>query len=149
MGNGSSKIDQKSGPMVILDKSGPMIIGTSQRLRWYIEINIQEYVFPINLLRYDYLGITVTSTLSWDLHICKVCSKLSQTVGPIGYLRSSDPNGMLKIVYQTCVQPTLGYCITVSGYAAATLISKVQTFQSRAARIVTGIRDWNIRGLIY
>ena len=45
-----------------------------------------------------------------------------------------------KIVYQTCVKPTIGY-------APATLVRKVQSFQNHAARIITGITDWNIRGL--
>ena len=85
--------------------------------------------------------------MSWDLHIYKVCSKLSQKVGLFGRLRSSVPNEMLEIVYQTCVQPKIGYCITVWGYAPATLKPKVQSFQNRAARIITGIRDWNIRSL--
>ncbi len=54
---------------------------------------------------------------------------------------------MLKIVYQTCVQPTIDYFITVWRYAPATLIHKFQSFQNHTARIIAGIRDWNIRGL--
>ncbi len=128
---------------VNFEKSGSMIIGTSLRLGSVpdIDINIYDSVLP-NLLKYDYLGVTVKSTLSRDLHIHKVCSKLSQKVLLLSRLQSSVPNEMLKIVYQTCVQPTVDYCITVWGYAPATLIRKVQSFQNRAARIITGIRDW-------
>ena len=39
------------------------------------------------------------------------------------------------------------FTILSTFYAPATLIRKVQSFQNRAARIITGIRDWNIRGL--
>ena len=125
-----------------------MIIWISRRLGCVpdIDINIYDAVLP-NLLKNDYLGVTVKLTLSWDLHIHKACSKLSQKVGLLGRLQSSVPNEMLKVVYQTCVQPTIDYCITVWGYPPATLIRKVQSFQNRAARIITGIRDWNIRGL--
>ncbi len=77
----------------------------------------------------------------------KVCSNLGQKVGLLARLRSSVPNEILIIVYQTCVQPIIDYCNTVLGYAPATLIHKVQSFQNRATRIITGISDWNIRSL--
>ncbi len=71
---------------------------------------------------------------SSDVHMHKVCSKLSQKVGLFGRLRSSVPNKMLRIVYQTCIQPAIDYCITVWG--------KVQIFHTCAARIITGNRDY-------
>ncbi len=94
-----------------------MIIGTSRRLGCVPDININIYdsVLP-NLLKYDYLGVTIKSTLSCDLHIHKVCSKLSQKVGLLGRIRSNVPNEMLKIAFHTCVQPTIDYCTTVWGY---------------------------------
>ncbi len=77
-----------------------MIIGTSRRLGFVpdIDINIYDSLLP-NLLKYDYLSVTVKSTLPWDLHIHKVCSKLSQKVGLLGRLRSSVRDEVLKIVY--------------------------------------------------
>ncbi len=56
---------------------------------------------------------------------------------------------MLKILYQTCVQPTIDYYITVWGYAPATPIHRVQSFQNRAARIITGVRDGDIQCLSF
>ncbi len=79
-----------------------MIIGTSRTLGLGcvpdININIYHSVLP-SLLKYDYLGVTVKSTLSWDLYILKVCSKLSQRVGLLGHLLNSVPNEMWKIKY--------------------------------------------------
>ena len=54
---------------------------------------------------------------------------------------------MLKIIYQTTVQPVIDYCITLWAYAPSTQVNKVQRFQNRAARIVSGVRDWNVSGL--
>ena len=77
---------------LILEKSGSVIIGTSGRLRCVpdIDTNIRDSVLP-NLLQYDNMGVTVTSTLPWDLHMHKICSEPSQKVGLLGRLRSSVP----------------------------------------------------------
>ncbi len=100
---------QANYKLSMLKKSGSMIIGTSWRLGCVpdIDSNIDLRLCITQSIKYDYLGVTVKSTLSWGLHIHKVCSKLIQKVGLLGRLRSSVPNEMLKIVCQTGVQPTI------------------------------------------
>ncbi len=61
-------------------------------------------------------------------------------------LKARVPQHMLKIIYQTTVQPVIDYCIILWGYTASTQVNKVQRFQHRAARIVSGVRDWNVSG---
>ena len=51
-------------------------------------------------------------------------------------------------VYNTMVQPILDYCITVLGYAPCTYIRKIQRFQNRAARIISGNWNWEMSGLL-
>ncbi len=77
---------------LILETRGSMISGTSRSLRCVpdIDTNIRHSVLP-NLLQYDNMGVTVTSTLPWDLHMHKICSEPSQKVGLLGRLRSSVP----------------------------------------------------------
>ncbi len=75
------------------------------------------------------------------------------------YTNSSEriiyrPDDIKKILHMaltgTCcrtIDPgTIDCCIVVWSHAPATLISKVQSFQTRAARITSGNRDWYIRG---
>jgi hypothetical protein len=50
-------------------------------------------------------------------------------------------------MYQTLVQPCIDYCITVYGYCSEKNVNKVQRIMNRAARIITGIYDWNVRGI--
>ena len=58
-------------------------------------------------------------------------------------LLASVRNEMFENVYQACVQPSTDYCITLWGYARASLTSKVLFFfQNRAARIL-------VIGIIY
>ncbi len=45
------------------------------------------------------------------------------------------------------VQPVIDYCITLWTYAPSTQVNKVQRFQNRAARNVSGVQYWDISGL--
>ena len=49
----------------------------------------------------------------WDVHINKLCSKLSPKISLHFGLRHNVPKSMLMIVYNTMVQPIIDYCITV------------------------------------
>ncbi len=94
-----------------------------------------------------YLSLYLSNDLSWAKHIDKLCTKLSQKVAILGRIKSKVPKVMLERVYKTIIQPNIDYCITVWGYATNVHISKVQSLQNRAARIVSGNYDWTIRGI--
>ncbi len=51
---------------------------------------------------------------------------------------------MLNIVYKTIIQPHIDYCVTVWGYAPDVHIDKIKRIQCRAARLVSGIFDWDV-----
>ena len=51
-------------------------------------------------------------------------------------------------VYNTMVQPILDYCITVWGYAPCMYIRKIQRFQNRTARIISGNWNWEMSSLL-
>ena len=53
----------------------------------------------------------------------------------------------LKSIYQTTVQSHIDYCLTVWGFTSNVNIDMVQRLQNRAARIITGNYDYNVRGL--
>ncbi len=54
---------------------------------------------------------------------------------------------MLDIAYNNIIQSHIDYCITVCGYAPDVHIDKIQRIQCRAARLVSGVFDWNVRGI--
>ena len=58
-----------------------------------------------------YLGVIISSNLSWSAHIRSVCSKSRQLIGVIfrHFYRSSSPQSLLKM-YIALVLPHLSYC---------------------------------------
>ena len=62
-------------------------------------------------------------------------------------VKDKVPKGMLDIVYKTIIQPHIDYCINVWGDAPDVHIDKIQCIQCRAADLVSGVVDWNVRGI--
>ena len=82
---------------------------------------------------FKYLGVIISSNLSWSAHIC---SKSRQLVGVIfrHFYRNSSPQSLLKM-YIALVLPHLSYCSSVwdppSGSSLASELEKVQKFALR------------------
>ncbi len=94
-----------------------------------------------------YLGIHPDRMLSWAIHIEKLCNKIAPKVGLLRRLKHIVPNECLRAIYVATVQSHIDYCLTVWGYAPDIYLNKVQSLQNRAARIITGNYDRNIRGI--
>ena len=83
-----------------------------------------------------YLGVIISSNLSWSAHIRSVCSKSRQLIGVIfrHFYRSSSPHSLLKM-YIALVLPRLSYCSSVwdhpSGSSLASEFEKIQKFALR------------------
>ena len=85
--------------------------------------------------------------LNWSKQVEELCNKLAPKVGMLRRLKNMLPNELLIKIYQHTVQAHIDYCITVWGYAPSLYIDRVQCLQNRAARIITGNYDRNIRGI--
>ena len=85
---------------------------------------------------FKYLGVIISSNLSWSAHIRSVCSKSRQLIGVIfrHFYRNSSPQSLLKM-YIALVLPHLSYCSSVwdppSGSSLASELEKVQKFALR------------------
>ena len=77
---------------------------------------------------FKYLGIIISSNLSWSAHICSVCSKSRH------FYRNSSPQSLRKM-HIALVLPHLSYCSSVwdppSGSSLASELEKVQKFALR------------------
>lgn len=91
-----------------------------------------------------YLGVTISSDLSWGLHISTICFKARQLLGFL--YRSFRPagRGCLNRLYLTIVRPVLEYCGAVWDPHQLYNISKLERVQSFGARLVTG--QWSSSG---
>ena len=57
-----------------------------------------------------FLGICLTSTLDWKLHIKHVINQISKATGAINSIKSIVPAKILRNIYFSLVQPYLVYC---------------------------------------
>ena len=60
---------------------------------------------------YKYLGVLISSNLSWSLHIDSICRKSRQILGLLfrHFYRHSSPSALFKL-YIALVRPHLEYC---------------------------------------
>lgn len=58
---------------------------------------------------YKYLGVYITSTLSWSLHIDKVISNTNRMLGYIRRNFSSAPSSLKLTLYETLIRSKIDY----------------------------------------
>lgn len=132
----------KSASMSVSSRAKAMAAGQDTECR----IVGQEGEFP-TVDHIKYLGVHVDSHLSWVQRIHALCAKLSPKIGMLKRLKHILPPHCLTHVYNSVIQPHIDYSITVWGGAADVHINRVQRLQNKAARIISGIFDWNVRGI--
>ena len=82
---------------------------------------------------FKYLGIIITSNLSWSPHIQSVCSKACQTIATIyhNFYNHSSPHTLLTL-YRFLVIPCFSYCSSVWDPSVsstnAEILEKIQHF---------------------
>ena len=90
------------------DKCCCMVIGSSQRLKEYENCQHIGLTISSSLLNYsnsyNYLGIEIDSTLSWNLVITNVCKKLRSSLSALQQLSHTIPPRSLLTVYYSYFQ---------------------------------------------
>lgn len=85
---------------------------------------------------YKYLGVIISSNLSWEPHINYITNNANRT---LGYLKRnfSGLTSTLKLqLYKTLVRPKLEYAASIWDPGLAYLISSVESVQNRSARFI-------------
>ncbi len=93
---------------------------------------------------YRYLGIIITSNLSWSLHIDQTCCKAKRMVGFLYHqFRHANPHSLIRL-YKTIILPILGYGASIWDPYHSTYVRKLDRVQEFAAKVVT--RKWSATG---
>lgn len=123
------------------DKTVGMVLSTHQRKATVPECKISLKVGDKDIKQVTdakLLGVTIDEHLNWDLHIDKLCKKISKKLGLLKRLKKFMPSNSVNMLYNSIVLPHFDYADVIWGTACGTYIKKVYLLQKRAARILTG-----------
>ena len=107
-------------------------------------INVNLLLSGVQISRVDdtrFLGVVISSNLSWNKHIDVIVSKISKTVGLLSKVRHLLPNLGTRTLYMSLVEPYIGYCNIVWSQANASVyLDKIFKIQKKYCRIITFFR---------
>ena len=83
-----------------------------------------------------YLGVTISSDLSWAKHADNIVKKANSTMAFLRRNIRNAPQSAKDKAYKTYVRPTLEYASTTWASKTATLNQKIDMVQRRSARFV-------------
>ena len=83
---------------------------------------------------FNFLGLLIDETLSWNPHKKHISIKISQTIGILKKLKKSLPTHILKTLYNSMILSKLNYGLLVWGHGNTTNILKLQ---KKAIRTIT------------
>jgi hypothetical protein len=87
---------------------------------------------------YICLDVNIDERLTWEKHIDMICSKVSAGIGAIRHIRPFVSLATLKLTYNAIVQPYFDYCSPLWDNCGIGLKDRLQKFQNRAARVLSG-----------
>lgn len=92
---------------------------------------------PLEVVKfYKYLGVYITSTLSWSLHIDKLISNTNRMLGYIRRNFFSAPSSLKLILYKTLIRSKMDYASSIWDPHSATHIQSLELIQNNAARFI-------------
>ncbi len=84
------------------------------------------------------LGLDLDENLNWNSHIQAICKRVGAGLGTLRRIKPFVPITTLQTIYRALIQPYFDYCSPIWGVCDQNLKNKLQKFQNRAARIITG-----------
>ena len=105
---------------------------------------------PLTLVtEYKYLGVTIASNLSWNVHITNICNKTRRLVGMFyrRFYTNSSPESLLKL-YVSYIRPHLEYCSPVWDPQSKKLAEDLENVQKFALKMCTKCWDSNYETLL-
>lgn len=89
--------------------------------------------------QYDYLGLRIDENLNWELHIGKVCSKLSKFAFVFRKLKFLLHKSTLDKLYYAHVHSHLIYLLPIWGSAPVTYLRNLQFLQNKILKTINSL----------
>ena len=97
-----------------VSKTKYMVFHTANKHVAYPKLNINGNNIE-RVTNFNFLGLTLSSTLSWNQHTNKISLKISKSIGILYRLRDIYPRAVLENLYNTLITPHFNYCILCWG----------------------------------
>ena len=125
-------------------KTDFLLIGSRQNLKMSSRFNFRIGESVVRTSKsLKFLGVTVSSDLSWEAHVSNVVKKCNAILVSLNRIRHYFTTEALKTIVQAYVFPHVTYCLCVWGGAPKTLLHKVQKVINFSARVVAGARKFD------
>lgn len=123
---------------LILNSSKTKVI----RFKPYINTNAPKFsvfvdgeeIFETNAVKY--LGVTLQSNLSWNLHIKDIKSKISPVIGLLYKFKYKFDEKTKLIIYEALIQSHLNYLVSIYAYKNSIELQSLQRTQNKALKNV-------------
>ena len=121
------------------NKTKCMIISSKGKIKQAgdLKLSIGEHIIE-NVTVQKVLGVYVDNTLSWNVQISKVCSKLNSKIALLKRTIFYLSDEMKLMFYNGYIMPDFDYCCTIWGKNIRSngALTKISKIQKRAARII-------------
>ena len=97
-----------------VSKTKYMVFHTANKHVAYPKLNINGNNIE-RVSNFNFLGLTLSSTLSWNQHINKISLKISKSIGILYRLQDIYPHVVLENLYNALITPHFNYCILCWG----------------------------------
>ena len=87
---------------------------------------------------YTCLSVIPDERLTWEKHIDTICASVGARIRVMRRMKSFVPPEKLKLTYEALVQPHFNYCSPLWDNCGTGLKDKLQKFQNRVTRAITG-----------
>ena len=123
-------------------KKSKLMMFSSRPCRHLEDIQFDEEIIEW-VKEYKYLGLTLTSSMSYGIHIDRICTKLSQYTGIFYHLNKCLPREVLLLLYNAFALPHLILHLEVWGAAPGWYLNKVVVRQNKLLRSILGVTTEN------
>ena len=118
-----------------VSKTKYLVFHTANKHVAYPKLNINGNNIE-RVTNFNFLGLTLSSTLSWNQQINKISLKISKSIGILYRLRDIYPRAVLENLYNALITPHFNDCILCWGSVVKENHS-LHILQKRALRLIT------------
>jgi hypothetical protein len=97
----------------------------------------------------NFLEVTIDSNLSWEVHIERTCSRISDDLFIIKRLYKILDQNVRRMFYYGLIYSFLSYGIAVWGQSAKELTRRIFTFHKRAVRYTAGLKQLEFAEIVF